>query len=150
MAIVLDIDETTLSNLPHLLANDFGYVDEVWDRWVQSAQARAIIPVQVVYDTAVRGQVAVFFITGRDESQRTATEKNLRAAGYETWTKVYFRPATSPDPKPSARDYKTAIRRQLVAEGYVIIANIGDQQSDLAGGYAEKIFKLPNPFYLIE
>jgi acid phosphatase len=30
----------------------------------------------------------------------------------------------------------------------VIIANMGDQASDLAGGHAEKTFKLPNPFYL--
>jgi HAD superfamily, subfamily IIIB (Acid phosphatase) len=40
------------------------------------------------------------------------------------------------------------VRRKLTAEGYIIIANIGDQDSDLTGGYAERIFKLPNPFYL--
>jgi hypothetical protein len=32
----------------------------------------------------------------------------------------------------------------------VIIANLGDQFSDLAGGYAERTFKLPNPFYSID
>ncbi|MGB6550988.1 MAG: HAD family acid phosphatase [Xanthobacteraceae bacterium] len=30
-----------------------------------------------------------------------------------------------------------------------MIANVGDQESDLSGGYAEKTFKLPNPFYYI-
>ncbi len=40
------------------------------------------------------------------------------------------------------------IWQQIEAEGYVIIANIGDQTSDLIGGYAEKTFKLPNPLYL--
>jgi predicted secreted acid phosphatase len=150
MAVIFDIDETTLSNLPHLLAQDFGYVGAVWDRWVLSSQARAIAPVQTIYDLAVRSQVAVFFITGRDESQRRATEENLRTVGFKTWTKAYFRPSASTQAKPSARAYKTAIRRELVAESYVIIANIGDQDSDLAGGYAEKTFKLPNPFYRIE
>lgn len=150
MAVVFDIDETTLSNLPHLLAQDFGYVDAVWDRWVLSAQARAITPVLAAYEQAVQGRVAVFFITGRDESQRNATENNLRAAGYHTWTKAYFRPAEPAKARPSTRDYKTAIRRQLTAEGYVIIANVGDQLSDLDGGYAEKTFKLPNPFYRID
>ena len=29
------------------------------------------------------------------------------------------------------------------------IANVGDQPSDLAGGYAERTFLLPNPFYRI-
>ena len=39
---------------------------------------------------------------------------------------------------------------KITADGYTIIANLGDQESDLAGGYAEKTFKLPNPFYLTE
>jgi acid phosphatase len=46
-------------------------------------------------------------------------------------------------------DYKAAARARLAAEGRVIVANIGDQESDLAGGYAERTFKLPGPFYLI-
>ena len=29
------------------------------------------------------------------------------------------------------------------------IANLGDQESDLIGGHAERTFKLPNPFYLM-
>jgi hypothetical protein len=29
---------------------------------------------------------------------------------------------------------------------YTIIANIGDQPSDLAGGFAERVFLLPDPF----
>lgn len=146
-AIVFDIDETALSNLPHIMAQDFGYVPAVWKQWVNSAQARAIVPVQVVYDMAVRAGVAVFFITARSPDDAAATEKNLRAVGYETWTKIYYKPD---DLASTARAYKTGIRRQLVAEGYTIIANIGDQESDLAGGYAERTFKLPNPVYLVK
>ena len=145
-AIVLDIDETTLSNLPHMMAQDFGYLPAVWQRWVASGQAKAIIPVQVGYDMAVHANIAVFFITARKESDRPGTERNLRETGYDTWTKIYF---MSEDPQP-VRVYKTGIRRQLVAEGYTIIANIGDQESDLAGGYAERTFKLPNPFYIVK
>ena len=33
--------------------------------------------------------------------------------------------------------------------GYRIVVNMGDQPSDLAGGYAEKAVLLPNPFYRI-
>jgi len=36
-----------------------------------------------------------------------------------------------------------------MAKGYTIIANIGDQYSDLVGGYAEGEFKLPDPMYYI-
>ncbi len=145
LAIVLDIDETALTNVPHFMANDFGYVPAVWSRYVASAQAKAIVPVQVAYDMAVRANVAVFFITARTEAQRPGTEKNLRDVGYDAWAKIYYKPA---EPADSVRRFKTGIRKQLVAEGYTIILNVGDQESDLAGGYAEKTFKLPNPVYL--
>lgn len=159
LAVVFDIDETTLSNLPHMMANDFGYVAPVWHRYIASAQAKAIVPVQVVYDMAVRGGVAVFFITARKESERAGTERNLREVGYETWNGIYFMddaaPSTDSDsgivfkaPAPT-RLFKTRIRKQLTEEGYTIILNIGDQESDLAGGYAKKTFKLPNPIYKV-
>jgi len=146
-AIVFDIDETTLNNLPHMMANDFGYVPAVWQRWVASAQAKAIVPVQVAYDMAVRDNVDVFFITARKEADRPGTERNLRQVGYETWTNIYYIPDDYPF---SVQHFKTATRKQLVEEGYTIILNIGDQESDLRGGYAEKTFKLPNPVYIVK
>jgi predicted secreted acid phosphatase len=146
LAMVLDIDETSLTNLPHFLANDFGYVPNVWNRYVASAQAKAIVPVQVAYDMAVRANVAVFFITARKESTRAPTERNLREVGYDSWTKAYFMAEESEE---SVQRYKTAIRKQITADGYTIIINIGDQDSDLRGGYAERTFKLPNPIYLV-
>ena len=146
MAIVFDIDETTLTNMPHIVAMDYGYVPKAWNAWVATGQCPAIVPVQTVYDTAIRGKVDVIFITGRAEADRVATERNLRQVGYDTWTKIYFKPET--EEAVTMAGFKTEIRRQLVKQGYVIIANIGDQNSDLANGYAEKTFKLPNPFYI--
>jgi predicted secreted acid phosphatase len=145
LAVVFDIDETTLSNLSHILANDFGYVPKTWDGWVAQGRAPAILPVQVVYETAVRAKVDVFFITGRRESERPGTEKNLHEVGYETWTKIFYKPN---DFAETTRAFKIGMRRKLMADGYIIIANIGDQDSDLTGGYAERYFKLPNPFYI--
>jgi acid phosphatase len=49
----------------------------------------------------------------------------------------------------SAADFKVPQRRKIEAAGYTIIANIGDQPSDLAGGHAERTYLLPNPFYRI-
>ena len=146
LAIVFDIDETTLTNLPHIIANDFGYVPRIWNDWVAEGRARAVVPVQTVYDTAVRGKIAVFFITGRTENDRAATERNLREVGYETWTKIYYKPTG--DPALTLTGFKTDTRRKLTQEGYVIVANLGDQASDLDNGYAERAFKLPNPFYI--
>jgi predicted secreted acid phosphatase len=101
--------------------------------------------VQVLYDMARRADVAVFFITGRTERDRPGTEKNLREIGYASWTKIYYAPDEN---APPMRRFKAGIRKQLVDEGYTIILNVGDQESDLTGGYAEKTFKLPNPIYL--
>ena len=147
LAIVFDIDETTLSNLSQILANDFGYVPEVWNKWVAVGQATAIIPVQTVYDTAVRAKIDVFFITGRREVDRAATERNLREVGYDTWTKIYFMPTDNP--ALNTAGFKTDVRRKLTAEGYLIVANLGDQNSDVVNGYAERYFLLPNPFYKV-
>jgi 5'-nucleotidase (lipoprotein e(P4) family) len=144
-AIVLDIDETSLTNLPTILENDFGFVPKAWDAWVARAQARAILPVQTVYETAVRHGVAVIFITGRKEADRTATERNLRDVGYDTWEQLHFKPD---DPTLSTGTYKKRLRAQLIKDGFVILANIGDQESDFVDGHAERDFQLPNPFYL--
>lgn len=146
-AIVFDIDETTLSNLSHIMAQDYGYIPTVWRRWVEEGQARAIIPVQLVYDLAVKSRVAVFFVTARKTADAAATERNLREVGYDTWSKIYY---AADDYAGSAREYKIGIRRQLVNQGYTIVANIGDQDSDLSGGLAERSFKLPNPFYIVK
>jgi predicted secreted acid phosphatase len=147
LAIVFDIDETMLSNLSHIVANDYGYIPKIWDRWVAEGQAQAIIPVQTVYDTAVRGKIDIFIITGRKEGDQVGTERNLHQVGYEIWTRIIYRPAATEQPLSNA-GFKTDVRRKLTQEGYTIIANIGDQASDLSNGYAERTFKLPNPFYL--
>jgi predicted secreted acid phosphatase len=149
LAIVFDIDETVVSNLPHILAQDFGYMPKNWTAWVAAGRAPAIIPVQTIYETAVRGKIDIFFISGRKEEDRASTERNLREVGYETWTKVFLLPPPSDEVTMTLRGFKIDTRRKLEQDGYVIIANIGDQNSDLVGGYAERFFKLPNPFYLM-
>jgi len=46
--------------------------------------------------------------------------------------------------------FKSEARAAITKQGYTIIASIGDQYSDLKGGYAEKTFKLPNPYYYLD
>ena len=49
----------------------------------------------------------------------------------------------------SAADFKAPQRALIEHQAYTVIANIGDQPSDLDGGFAERTFLLPNPFYRI-
>ena len=74
--------------------------------------------------------VAGVFLTGRPEGWRTATEGNLRRAGYE-WTGLILKPDHLTT--RSAVNFKAPERKKLVDQGYAIIVNIGDQMSDLDG-----------------
>jgi predicted secreted acid phosphatase len=156
-AIVLDLDETSLSNWTYLEANQlarlhYGPCDLPqgpcgWTAWADMAAASAIEPTLEVYRLAQNRGLAVFFITGRPESERAATERNLRAVGYEGWANLYMEPDGAAF--PSAADFKAPRRHEIEEQGYEIVLNMGDQDSDLEGGYARRTFKLPNPFYWI-
>jgi predicted secreted acid phosphatase len=158
-AVVLDIDETSLSNWPNIDADDFGFIlggpctlekglPCGFNAWVGRGDAAAIEPALDFFNAAKAKKVAVVFITARKESQRMITELNLRHAGYDGWAKLVLKPDGDTS---SAQAYKSAAREQLMKDDhYTIIANIGDQLSDLAGGSAECSFKLPNPFYFIK
>lgn len=149
LAVVLDIDETVLSNLPHMRAEDFGYNPRDWDEWVDSAAAPVLEPMREVFAAARARDVAVLFLTGRkDPRDRPGTEENLRRAGLADYAAL--RLASSADASlPTAAARKAAARAAWATEGWTIIATVGDQESDLVGGHAERAFKLPNPFYRI-
>lgn len=146
-AIVLDIDETSLSNYESMTRLNFGGTFEEITQDEDKGLDPAITPTLELYKFAKANGVAVFFITGRKEFERADTIKNLTDAGYSNWDGLILRsPAYL---KASAKDYKTAMRKQLTDQGYHIVMNIGDQESDLIGGYAEYTYKLPNPYYFI-
>jgi acid phosphatase len=155
-AIVLDIDETSLSNWPAYKINGWGrVVNGECDiergpcglrAWQAMAVSRALTPTLQLDRRAKSLGVAVFFISARPSNLREATQKNLRDQGFE-WDEVTILP---PDPSfPSAADFKAGERKKIADRGFTILLTMGDQQSDLNGGYAERTFKLPNPVYFI-
>jgi hypothetical protein len=162
LAMVLDIDETSLSNWPVIKADNFGFIPRGpcdlsksdlpqgacgWLIWISQARDQPIKPTLELYRQARSLGVEVFFITGRPEFVRDATQRNLRAAGYEGWKDLMMAPKGLR--LKSAADFKAPARKRIVEQGYSIVLNMGDQDSDLAGGYAERTFKLPDPFYYI-
>ncbi|QTN31648.1 acid phosphatase [Akkermansiaceae bacterium] len=150
LTVIFDIDETVLSNLPHMKTADWGYQPPQWDMWVGEADAPALTPIREIYHTASALGYKVVFLTGRTELSRAATHRNLRNEGMGRYDRLILRPAPRKNtPSESAVDFKSRARKQLTEEGYTIVANFGDQQSDLQGGYSERTYKLPNPFYKI-
>src|SRR5262249_46864225 len=142
-----------------IAANDFGYIpnatcDSLPDgpcgdhAWELAAKAEAIAPTLDLFKAAKAKNVTIFFITGRHEAGdlRDATEKNLRAAGYDGWKAVLMRPSGV---YKSVQEFKTAKRAEIEGQNFFIIANVGDQASDLNGGHADRVFRVPNPFYFI-
>lgn len=145
-AIVLDIDETSVSNYPLFERLDFGYIPAEWDRWVSQGEAKALPATFELYQFARSKGVAVFFLSARDESEREQTVQNLSKAGYTEYQELILKNESSPH---VSADYKAEQRRRLTEQGWSIVVNLGDQLSDLQGGYAEGAFKLPNPMYFI-
>ncbi|KAL1804890.1 hypothetical protein DCAR_0830688 [Daucus carota subsp. sativus] len=150
-AWVFDIDETLLSNVPYYAAHGFGsesFNEKTFNDWVGLAEAPALTASLRLYKELSEMGVTLILLTGREEFQRNATEKNLLDAGFSHWEKLLLRNPL--DKGKPATTYKSERRKEIEDEGYTIHGCSGDQWSDLMG-YAMGIrsFKLPNPMYYI-
>ncbi|HSW86569.1 MAG TPA: HAD family acid phosphatase [Rhabdochlamydiaceae bacterium] len=148
IAIVIDVDETALSKWKQIKAADFAFLPELNADWFYSKKAIANQPILDLYLFALKQNCFIFFIAGRPERFRDATIENLKKAGYTQWADLILRP--NDDHDDSVVPFKSGARKRITEKGYRILANIGDQYSDLEGGYAEKTFKIPNPMYFIK
>jgi predicted secreted acid phosphatase len=144
-AIVFDVDETALSNYSAIDADNFTFGDN------SKAEAtneigKAIPPTLALYKLAQKKGIATFFITGRGEAVRDHTAHNLQREGFTNYNALVLKPAGFTG---TTVDYKAGARKAIEDQGYRIVASVGDQYSDLAGGHEAVAFKLPNPFYFL-
>jgi acid phosphatase len=154
-AIVLDVDETTLSNWPAYRVNGWARIlNGGCDlrqgpcglrAWQSMGQAAALKPMLAMAQRAHGLGVAVFFLSARPAELHDVTEQNLRAVGYPIDGVIVYPPGAH---FSGAQEFKAPQRQRLTEQGYSIILSASDQASDLAGGFAERTFKLPNPVYL--
>ncbi len=163
-AIVLDADDTILWNYDmEDGAMHFDYDPTLQNTWVQEQRFPAVPGMVDFVDKAAKMGYTVFGITGRTDDQKAATLANLTKVGYGAnfaadrfythWTGVgasqqpsYINCATA---KCSTAEFKAGTRAHIEALGYQIVLNAGDQWSDLMGGHAAKVLKLPNPTYYL-
>jgi predicted secreted acid phosphatase len=174
-AIVLDVDDTTLLTWNYELASNWAYNPATNAEYVTDQKFPAVFGMVDLVTAAEREGYAVIYLTGRPTTQEQATLGNLTAdgvgvdAGYPKPTALsdgedglftkpavadypsYLKTACAADPNGSCTTihYKSATRAHLQSLGYDIVANFGDQYSDLTGGYADRTFKLPNPNYYL-
>ncbi|WP_329282574.1 HAD family acid phosphatase [Streptomyces sp. NBC_00691] len=125
-AIVLDIDNSSLETDFH----------PFWE-----LPTPAIAEVRTLVREAHDRGVDVFFVTARPGIIQSLTDWNLKQAGYPV-DGLYVR--SLPDLFAEVSAYKTEQRAKIEGKGYTIIANIGNNTTDLVGGHAERTFKLPD------
>lgn len=146
--VVFDIDETLLDNYSYWSAQDpaFTLNYTTWATYVDECRASVITQVRKVYRQAQDMGVQIALITSRTDSQRQATRRCLKERGITGWDALITKPDAS---TLTASVYKAQARKQLEKQGYTILASVGDQLSDMAGGYLTGGIWLPNPIYYV-
>jgi predicted secreted acid phosphatase len=157
-AVVFDIDDTLLNTYDYTLAEQFGYTSASNLIWIDNAAFPAVFYMPQLVTFAADHGYAVFYITGRPQSQTAATITDLTSAGYAAPPSghLFLKPSTPPTyltcakaPSCTTIEYKSGTRKYISSQGYSIIADFGDQYSDLLGGDAGHQVKIPNPMYYI-
>jgi predicted secreted acid phosphatase len=206
-AIVLDVDDTTLATWNYELYSNWDFNPTTNAQFVGltgstfTGNVFPATPGMIDLVNQAKGYgYAVFFLTGRGDSQHQATIANLIndvAAGFSETPTVTISGKTIPEvdanyqaPTPLASGhggfadglftkpavgsypaylnqpqycaaaiaanascatipYKSGTRAYIESQGYDVVADLGDQFSDLLGGYADKTYKMPNPNYYL-
>ena len=149
-AVIFDVDDTLLWSYYEMKRIQFGYTVRDNHEWVLKADAPVVPHVKQLYDYAVDRGCQIILITGRREDEREATIKNLKKDGFN---KIDMLLMPSKEEKCATKghvlEFKTRQRQLLEEKGYTIVATIGDQYSDLVGGYTDYKIKIPNYTYIL-
>ncbi|GAA1048010.1 HAD family acid phosphatase [Arthrobacter russicus] len=127
LAVVFDIDDTSLATD---FAKDKSNIPAIGSSLALAKKADSL-------------GVKVFFVSNRlydgDRTSNTSTKQALSKVGYPVF-EIYHQSGE----RYPVQQFKTASRQDIEDRGYTIIANTGNRQTDLDGGYAEKTYKLPD------
>ena len=165
-ALVLDADDTSLWTYDmEDAAMHFTFDPALQDVYMQQQRFPATPGMVALANAAARAGCTIIGLTGRNDDQKTATLANLAKVGFTGYTDaLYFTKwtgvGTSVQPsyihcaavKCTTVEYKSQTRAYVQSRaggGYTVLANIGDQFSDLIGGNALAPIKLPNPTYYL-
>ncbi len=157
-AVVFDIDDTLLNTYDYTLSQQFGFTSASNEVYIDDAAFPAVFFMPQLVSFAAKHKFSVFYITGRPQAQTAATVKDLTSAGYSAppAANLFLKPSTPPSylhcaatPTCTTIEYKAGTRAHIASLGYTIVADFGDQYSDLLGGHAGHQVKIPNPMYYI-
>ena len=130
-AVILDLDETAMLNLPfeaRMVSQGKTYDQKEWSHWVSEAAATAVPGAAEFLAYARSRGVTPFYITNRLAAEEAATRRNLVTLGYpldpneDTLLTRGERPEWSSGDKTPRRDY--------VASHYRVLLMFGDDLND--------------------
>jgi predicted secreted acid phosphatase len=173
-AIVLDVDDTTLATFNYELYSNWDFNPATNADFVLNERFPAVPGMVDMVNQAKDEGYKIIWLTGRPDTQEVATLGNLLKVGYPApsplpdatlgggsdgiFTKPaianypsYLKFCNAPMPTTTCNtdEYKSATRQYIESLGYDIVANFGDQFSDMSGGFEDRTFKLPNPSYFL-
>lgn len=127
IAIVTDIDETFLDNSPYAVTQALKgkeFDQQSWLDWTSKGEAVAFPGSVEFFNYAASRNVAVFYISNRNENDRPGTIKNLKNLGF---------PYADDDHVLLMKDTSNKEeRRKQVLEQYEIFLLLGDNLSDFS------------------
>ncbi|BCG24614.1 5'-nucleotidase, lipoprotein e(P4) family [Pseudomonas tohonis] len=166
-AVIVDIDETLLDNVPlnaRTILEDRPYDYQEWNQWVERAEARALPGSVAFLQAAAQRGITPYYLTNREPGQEQATLVNLRRAGFPIDdTAQILTAGTAIGGCADAGSDKTC-RRHWVGSRARVLMLVGDSFGDFIAGkgsladqqrvaapylgwLGERLFLLPNPTY---
>ena len=149
-AVVFDIDETSLNHYQPLKEANFPQDDNdsIWDKLVLETSAKAIKPTLEFYKHCLSKNIAVFFVSARVADSIDATKLALKDAEYTQFEDVlvFSKGITDYNPKQFT-NFKSERRSYIESLGFKVLLSVGDQPSDLMGGFTKYGCELPNFLY---
>jgi hypothetical protein len=155
-AIVLDVDDTSLNTYNYEIYSNIVFDSTTNADFVNAAAFPAVFGMPRLAHDAKADGYRIFFITGRPTSQTAGTVTNLDNVGFPKVPAghMFLKDMSDPwlsscAPNCTTTQYKSLTRQHIQSLGFRIVANFGDQFSDLRGGFSVRRFKIPNPMYFL-
>lgn len=167
-AVIVDIDETLLDNVPlnaRDILNNQVYSYDRWNTWVDQAKAQALPGAVAFLKAAEQRGIKVYYLTNREQNQVQATVNNLRLRGFPVSSNEQVLAASTPIGHCEQAGYGKNCRRQWVASHARVLLMAGDSLGDFVqaahntledqrkaaepylGWLGQRWFLLPNPTY---
>lgn len=164
-AIIVDIDETILDNLPfqaQLIKDRKTFNQKDWEQWTQRASAAPLPGAKAFLDAAHAQGVTIFYVTNREATQEQDTRTNLRNQQLPLRTDIDVVLMKNENGWTSS---DKSSRRTHIIKNFRVIALVGDDFGDFSSGaksspqdrvalaqtyeslWGKKWFLLPNPVY---